>query len=200
MAMLRFLFRRLVAQRLLALGVVLTLAFSVGVMASGPIYTEAARNSILASAIATASVPVENVRVDLYGGSSFDWAAADRQVRALSSLLPVQTIVPQGETTVRIGPSGGSVPMLFRAGGGAHLAYRSGTAPGAGQASLSSPASSLEIGSRSWARRTSTARFRCQGSSIHPLERTRSGSERTHRSRRAIPWTLSRCSSTSRRH
>ena len=33
MAMLRFLFRRLMAQRLLALGVVLTLAFSVGVMA-----------------------------------------------------------------------------------------------------------------------------------------------------------------------
>src|SRR5207247_6818097 len=133
MAMLRFLFRRLVAQRLLALGVVLTLAFSVGVMASGPIYTEAARNSILASAIATASIPVENVRVDLYGGSSFNWAAADRQVRALSSLLPVQTIVPQGETTVRIGPSGGSAPMLFRVGGGAHLTYRSGAAPGAGQ-------------------------------------------------------------------
>src|SRR5437899_10956477 len=132
MAMLRFLFRRLVAQRLLALGVVLTLAFSVGVMASGPIYPDASRNSILASAIATASVPVENVRVDLYGGSSFDWAAADRQVRALSSRLPVQTIVPQGETTVRIGPSGGSVPMLFRAGGGAHMAYRSGTAPGVG--------------------------------------------------------------------
>ena len=77
MAMLRFLFRRLVAQRLLALGVVLTLAFSVGVMASGPIYTDAARNSILASAIATASVPVANVRVDLYGGSSFHWASAD---------------------------------------------------------------------------------------------------------------------------
>lgn len=136
MAMLRFLFRRLVAQRLLALGVVLTLAFSVGVMASGPIYTDAARNSILASAIATASVPVENVRVDLYGGSSFNWAAADRQVQALSSLLPVQTIVPQGETTVRIGPSGGSVPMLFRAGGGAHLAYRSGTAPGVGEVAV----------------------------------------------------------------
>src|SRR2546427_2447473 len=136
MAILRFLFRRLVAQRLLALGVVLTLAFSVGVMASGPIYTEAARNSILASAIATASVPVENVRVDLYGGSSFDWAAADRQVRALSSRLPVQTIVPQGETTVRIGPSGGSVPMLFRVGGGAHLAYRSGTAPGVGEVAI----------------------------------------------------------------
>jgi hypothetical protein len=136
MAMLRFLFRRLVAQRLLALGVVLTLAFSVGVMASGPIYTDASRNSILASAIATASVPVANVRVDLYGGSSFNWAAADRQVRALSSVLPVQTIVPQGETTVRIGPSGGSVPLLFRAGGGAHLAYRSGTAPGAGEVAV----------------------------------------------------------------
>jgi hypothetical protein len=151
MAMLPFLFRRLVAQRLLALGVVLTLAFSVGVMASGPIYTDAARNSILASAIATASVPVENVRVDLYGGASFDWAAADRQVREVSSLLPVQTIVPQGETTVRIGPTGGSVPMLFRAGGGAHLAYRSGTAPGAGQVAVPfglAQLSGLKLGDR----------------------------------------------------
>jgi len=93
MAMLRFLFRRLVAQRLLALGVVLTLAFSVGVMASGPIYTDAARDFILASSIATAGTPIKNVRVDVYGDPSFDWMAADRQVRAASSVLPVDTIV-----------------------------------------------------------------------------------------------------------
>src|SRR6266576_2338537 len=67
MAILRFLFRRLVAQRLLALGVVLTLAFSVGVMASGPIYTDAARDFILASSIATAGTPIKNVRVDVLG-------------------------------------------------------------------------------------------------------------------------------------
>ena len=88
MAMLPFLFRRLVAQRLLALGVVLTLAFSVGVMLSGP-STRMPPATPSWSSIATASVPVENVRVDLYGGSSFNWAAADQQVRVFSSVLPV---------------------------------------------------------------------------------------------------------------
>ena len=136
MAMLRFLFRRLVAQRLLALGVVLTLAFSVGVMASGPIYTDAARDFILASSIATAGTPIKNVRVDVYGDPSFDWTAADRQVRAASSVLPVDTIVTQGETTVRLGPSQVSVPMLFRDGENDHLAFRSGTGPGSGQVAI----------------------------------------------------------------
>jgi hypothetical protein len=132
MAMLRFLFRRLVAQRLLALGVVLTLAFSVGVMASGPIYTDAARDFILASSIATAGTPIKNVRVDVYGDPSFDWTAADRQVYAASSVLPVDTIVPQGETTVRLGPSQVSVPMLFRDGENDQLAFRLGSGPGSG--------------------------------------------------------------------
>jgi ABC-type lipoprotein release transport system permease subunit len=136
MAILRFLFRRLVAQRLLALGVVLTLAFSVGVMASGPIYTDAARNFILASTIATAGTPIKNVRVDVYGDPSFDWTAADRQVRAASSVLPVDTIVSQGETTVRLGPSQVSVPMLFRDGENDHLAFRSGSGPGSGQVAI----------------------------------------------------------------
>ena len=136
MAILRFLFRRLVAQRLLALGVVLTLAFSVGVMASGPIYTDAARDFILASSIATAGTPIKNVRVDVYGDPSFDWMAADRQVRAASSVLPVDTIVTQGETTVRLGPSQVSVPMLFRDGENDHLAFRSGSGPGSGQVAI----------------------------------------------------------------
>ena len=136
MAMLRFLFRRLVAQRLLALGVVLTLAFSVGVMASGPIYTDAARDFILASSIATAGTPIKNVRVDVYGDPSFDWTAADRQVRTASSVLPVDTIVTQGETTVRLGPSQVSVPMLFRDGENDHLAFRSGSGPGSGQVAI----------------------------------------------------------------
>ena len=136
MAMLRFLFRRLVAQRLLALGVVLTLAFSVGVMASGPIYTDAARDFILTSSIATAGTPIKNVRVDVYGDPSFDWTAADRQVHAASSVLPVDTIVTQGETTVRLGPSQVSVPMLFRDGENDHLAFRSGSGPGSGQVAI----------------------------------------------------------------
>src|SRR5213083_3029219 len=127
MAMLRFLFRRLMAQRLLALGVVLTMAFSVGVMASGPIYTDAARESILTSTIATATVPTKNVRVDLYGDASFDERQVDTTIKDAASVLPVDQIVPQGEATVRVGAHAAqatSVPMLFRVGSEDHLTFR----------------------------------------------------------------------------
>ena len=134
MAMLRFLFRRLVAQRLLALGVVLTLAFSVGVMASGPIYTDAARDFILASSIATAGTPIKNVRVDVYGDPSFDWTAADRQFREASSALPVDIRSSRKERPRSVsGPPEVSVPMLFRNGEYDHLAFRSESGPGSGQ-------------------------------------------------------------------
>ena len=49
MATLRFLLKRFVAQRLLGLAVVVTLAFSVGVLVAGPIYADAAREAILSS-------------------------------------------------------------------------------------------------------------------------------------------------------
>jgi ABC-type antimicrobial peptide transport system permease subunit len=132
MAMLRFLFRRLMAQRLLALGVVLTMAFSVGVMASGPIYTDASRESILTSTIATATVPTKNVRVDLYGDPTFDLERADTEVRQAAKGLPVHEIVSQGQATVRVGPEGApgtSVPMLFRDGSEDHLTFLDGRAP-----------------------------------------------------------------------
>jgi ABC-type lipoprotein release transport system permease subunit len=138
MAMLRFLFRRLMAQRLLALGVVLTLAFSVGVMASGPIYTDAARESILTSTIVTATVPTKNVRVDVYGDASFDQRQAEAAIKDAASALPVDQIVAQGEATVRVGPEAASVPMLFRDGSEDHLTFRSGRAPHDGEIALPS--------------------------------------------------------------
>ena len=49
MATLRFLLKRFVAQRLLGLAVVVTLAFSVAVLVAGPIYADAAREAILSS-------------------------------------------------------------------------------------------------------------------------------------------------------
>ena len=151
MAMLRFLFRRLMAQRLLALGVVLTLAFSVGVMASGPIYSDAARESILTSTIATATVPTKNVRVDLYGDPSFDQQQFDQEVTQAATGLPVDLIVRQGEATVRVGPQVTSAPMLFRDGSADHLPFRSGGAPGPGEVALPmglADISGLEVGDR----------------------------------------------------
>ena len=132
MAMLRFLSRRLVAQRLLALGVVLTLAFSIGVMASGPIYTDAAREFIVTSSIATATIPTKSIRVDTYWDHSFSWTRADQMVAAAAAEtgVPVGQIVRQGEATARVGPQQASVPLLFRDGSQDHLTFRSGAAPG----------------------------------------------------------------------
>jgi hypothetical protein len=202
MAMLRFLFRRLVAQRLLALGVVLTLAFSVGVMASGPIYTDAARDFILASSIATAGTPIKNVRVDVYGDPSFDWTAADRQVRAASSVLPVDTIViarrddgpsralpglrpvalPRRREAT-ISPSARDrVPVPVRSRSRTGSRSRSGSGRG--------------IGWTSWVPRTGIGRSRYLGSSIRPSVWMRSGSGKDRPSRSVTRRILSRSSWT----
>jgi ABC-type antimicrobial peptide transport system permease subunit len=136
MVRLRFLIRRLAAQRLLGIGVVATLAFSIGVMAAGPIYTDGARASIVSASFANASAPTRNVRVDLYAVRGLEWSQIDRTLRSTASLLPAQTIIAQGVTTVRVGPGESSVPMLFRQGAGDHLAFRSGVAPGPGEVAV----------------------------------------------------------------
>ena len=115
MATLRFLLKRFVAQRLLGLAVVVTLAFSVGVLVAGPIYADAAREAILSSELASAAPTVKNARLQVFGDDSFDWQAADQVITDRIDSLPVQSIVRQGLGTVRLGsPAGPSVPMLAR--------------------------------------------------------------------------------------
>jgi hypothetical protein len=77
MATLRFLLKRFVAQRLLGLAVVVTLAFSVGVLVAGPIYAEAAREAILSSQLTGAPPTVRNARLQVFGDETFDWTAAN---------------------------------------------------------------------------------------------------------------------------
>ena len=82
MATLRFLLKRFVAQRLLGLAVVVTLAFSVGVLVAGPIYADAARSAILSTAIQGAAVTVANARIQAYGSGEFPYAEADASITA----------------------------------------------------------------------------------------------------------------------
>jgi hypothetical protein len=115
MATLRFLLKRFAAQRLLGLAVVVTLAFSVGVLVAGPIYADAAREAILSSELAGAAPTVKNARLQVFGDDSFDWEAADQVITDRIDSLPVQSIVRQGLGTVRLGsPSGPSVAILAR--------------------------------------------------------------------------------------
>jgi hypothetical protein len=131
MATLRFLLRRFVAQRLLGLAVVTTLAFSVGVLVAGPIYADAAREAILSSQISGAAPTVRNARLQLFGDAEFDHAAADAAITDAVEELPVGTVVRQGLSEVRFGSTAGpSIPILSREGIDEHLTIR-GEAPGA---------------------------------------------------------------------
>ncbi len=96
MATLRFVLKRLVAQRLLGLAMVVTLAFSIGVLVAGPIYADSAREAILSSQIHTGDVTVKNVRVTTFGSDQFDFARADQDLRKALRSIPVDQLIRQG--------------------------------------------------------------------------------------------------------
>ena len=138
MATLRFLLKRFAAQRLLGLAVIVTLAFSVGVLVAGPIYADAAREAIFSSTLSDAGVTVANARYQVFGDEDFDWANADAAVEGALTGVPTDTIVSQGLSTVRFGDTEGpSLPVFFREGAADHLQIR-GEAPAAGEIALPS--------------------------------------------------------------
>jgi len=139
MTTIRFLLKRFVAQRLLGLAVVVTLAFTIGVLVAGPIYADASREAILSSAIRTAAVTVKNVRYSVYGNDEFPWAQADAQIRSVAEAnLPVSGLVRQGRGEVRLakGDTVLSTPILFRDGAPDHLPYKGRPPIGPGEAAL----------------------------------------------------------------
>ena len=143
MATLRFLLKRFAAQRLLGLAVVVTLAFSVGVLVAGPIYAEAAREAILSSELAGAAPTVKNARFQVFGDDSFDWGAADGVITDRIDSLPLLDTVRQGLGTVRLGsPAGPSVTILARERLEEHLDIR-GEPPGEGEVVLHSGVAQL---------------------------------------------------------
>jgi hypothetical protein len=147
MATLRFLLTRFAAQRLLGLAVIVTLAFSVGVLVAGPIYADAAREAIFSSSVADAGVTVTNARFQVYGGAAFDWEAANDAITNALSGVPTDQLVAQGLSTIRLGATDGpSLPVFFRDGAEDHLQIH-GEAPGPGQIAMpSSTARSAHLG------------------------------------------------------
>ncbi len=136
MATLRLLIKRFVAQRSLGLAVVVTLAFSIGVLVAGPIYADSAREAILASSLGSETVNVTNARLQVFGGTTFDWAEADQVVQDALAPIPTREVVAQGLGTIRLNDvDGPSVPLLFREGAFGHLEIR-GEAPGPGEVAL----------------------------------------------------------------
>lgn len=138
MATILFLLKRFVAQRLLGLAIVVTLAFTVGVLVAGPIYAEAAREAILSSALSTAPVQIKNVRFATYGDAEFDWVDADAIVQDATAGLPVRETVRQGRATIRLeaGAEPISIPVLFRDGAADHLRFKGEPPEGPGKMAL----------------------------------------------------------------
>ncbi|HXF73632.1 MAG TPA: FtsX-like permease family protein, partial [Actinomycetota bacterium] len=136
----RFLVARFLAQRLLTLATVVTLAFTIGVLVAGPIYADAAREAILASALRGAAVTVRNLRLSVYGGPGFDLAGTDAEVAAALEPLPLRSLVREGLAEVRLaaGPRVLSAPVLFRTGAALHLDLRGRAPEGPGEVALPS--------------------------------------------------------------
>jgi hypothetical protein len=138
MATLRFVLKRLVAQRLLGLAMVVTLAFSIGVLVAGPIYADSAREAILSSQIHTADVTVKNTRVTTFGSEQLDYGRADQDLRQAIRSIPVDQLVRQGLSNMRLTVRGrsGSFPLLFRDGAGSHLPLKGQPPVGPNQIAL----------------------------------------------------------------
>jgi hypothetical protein len=119
MATLGFVLRRLAAQRLLALALVVTLGFTIGVLVAGPIYADAAREAILSSEVLTQGVGVVNARLRIDGSADFPYEDSDARIEQSLEGIPLQRLTRQGRATVRIDGAGErqvSVPLLFRDG------------------------------------------------------------------------------------
>ncbi|MDP9341140.1 MAG: ABC transporter permease [Actinomycetota bacterium] len=138
MATLRFVLKRLVAQRLLGLAMVVTLAFSIGVLVAGPIYADSSREAILSSQIHTSDVTVKNMRVTKFGSGSFPYADADKDLRQSLRGIPVAQLVRQGLSNMRLSARGrsGSFQLLFRDGAARHLPLKGAAPVGPNQIAL----------------------------------------------------------------
>ncbi len=138
MATLRFLLKRFIAQRGLGLAVVVTLAFSIGVMVAGPIYADAAREAIVSSALSTADVTVVNTRFSVYAEAGFDLAGADSSITSLTGTIPLTALVRQGRGPVVIGADTATYQTnaIFREGAEDHLPAFRGRAPRVGEIAL----------------------------------------------------------------
>jgi hypothetical protein len=111
--------RRAIAQRFLTLATVCALAFSVGVLASGPIFAAGAGQAIVYGYMRGASPLTKDTFVSLLTWPGFDLSNASRRVRSGLAPLRVSHLAFQEV-------SGNSVVSLGRRSSAAPIAYRDG--------------------------------------------------------------------------
>ena len=132
MPLLKLAAKRLVAQRMLAVALLITMAFAIGVLAAGPIYAEASQQAILTGEVGQSDETVKNVRFTLNPTVGLSQAEVETRVGSILRGLPAHRVVFQMRTpqlTVQ-GPRGTlQTFMLYRDGGLQQVHYTQGTAP-----------------------------------------------------------------------
>jgi hypothetical protein len=111
--------RRAIAQRFLTAATICALAFSVGVLTTGPIYAAGGQRAIVFGYMRGASALAKDTFVSLLTWPGFDFAKADLRVRSGLAPLHISQLTLQEE-------SGNSVVSLGRRSAMAPMAYRSG--------------------------------------------------------------------------
>jgi hypothetical protein len=111
--------RRALAQRFLTAATVCALAFSVGVLAAGPIYAAGAGQAVVFAFMRSASPLAKDTFVSLLTWPGFDLSHASQLVR--SGLAPMrisqQTLQEvSGNSVVSLGPRSAVAPIAYRAG------------------------------------------------------------------------------------
>src|SRR2546422_961834 len=148
MAFLKLVVKRLAAQRLMALALLVTMAFSIGVLVAGPIYANASQQAILSGQLAQSPVQAKNARFVVFSGEGFDEAATDTAIRAAARGLPVARVIRLTETlSATVGGPTGSVqaPVAYRDGAFGHIKL-DGRAPKAADEVAISAGVSLGVG------------------------------------------------------
>lgn len=133
MAFLWLVGKRLLAQRLLALALLVTMAFAIGVLVAGPIYTQGSREAILSGELAGSDTATKNVRFTLNLTPALTKAQADADVRAAVKNLPVRRVLFDERTPqLDIEGARGSVATFvgYRDGGFGHVKIIRGRMPG----------------------------------------------------------------------
>ena len=111
--------RRAIAQRFLTAATICALAFSVGVLTTGPIYAAGGEQAIVFGYMRGASPLAKDTLVSLLTWPGFDFSKAERRVRSGLAPLHISQLTLQEE-------SGNSIVSLGRRSAMAPIAYRSG--------------------------------------------------------------------------
>src|SRR5215475_11979554 len=111
--------RRAIAQRFLTVAAVCALAFSVGVLAAGPVFAAGAEQAIVFGYMRNASPLAKDTSVNLLTWPGFDMSNASRLVHSGLAPLHISKLTLQevsGNSVISAGGRSAARPIAYRSG------------------------------------------------------------------------------------